>query len=261
MMKTLFLTIFAVMFLPCIVSAITLDELIANILTVRQMQLDAVADMVCRVEQYEKETDKNGNIKETKKLIKNVYLKKIQGKWVIKEDFREYYLNGLKQDDRALADEVKEYYKNKKRRGNRDLTYDLLAPLLDENRTMYRFEWNPAVADIDGLDCYQIKAIATADIDTLLNYSYYVDTASYHLVRADFVPAQLTDNFFFKLKEFDMGMSFEPLDDSVWVPFRFKIAGQGKAMLFIGVNFEAEEIYLNPRINVGLPDSLFSDVK
>jgi len=246
---------------PCMIPAVTLDELIDDILAVRRIQFETVTDMVCISEQYEKSTDKNGNIKETKKLIKDLYIKKINQKWVVKEDFREYYLNGVKQDDRKLADEVKEYHKNKKRRGNRDLTYDLLAPLLAENRSMYRLELRPDIADVEAFDCYEIRATATADIDTLLNYTYYIDTVSTHLVRADFVPAKLTDNFFFKLKEFDMTMTFEPFNDSVWVPYRFRIAGQGKAILFIGVNFEAEEIFLYPRINVGLPDSLFSDVK
>lgn len=246
---------------PDIASAITIEDLIDNVLTVRQMQIDAVDDMVFNAEQYEKETDKDGKIKETKKLIKTVFVKRINDKWVVKEDFEEYYLNGQKQDAKALADEVKEYHKNKKRRGNRDLTYDLLAPLLDEHQAMYRFELNPVVASIDGFDCYQLGATTAADIDTLLNYTYYIDTATYHLVRANFVPARLTDNFFFKLKEFDLVMTFEPLDDSIWLPYRFKITGQGKAMLFIGVNFEAEEIFLNPRINVGLADSLFLNVK
>ncbi len=252
---------FFVLTCPCVISAITVDELIDKVLAVRQMQFNSVNDMVCTAEQYEKKADGDGNIKETKKLIKTVYVKKIDGRWAVEENFEEYYLNGQKQDEKALADEVEQIKKDKKRRGNRDLMYDLLAPLLSKNRQMYSFKLDPVVVDRDGFDCYQLNGTAASDIDTLLNYTYYFDTASYHLVKADFTPAQLTDNFFFKLKEFDMIMTFEPYNDSLWVPYRFKIAGKGKAMLFIGVNFEAEEIYLHPRINVGLPDSLFSNIK
>jgi len=261
MRKIVLFLYFIVLVIPCMASAITVDELIDKVLAVRQMQFDSVNDLVCKAEQYEKKADGDGNIKETKKLIKTVYVKKIDGRFEVREDFEEYYLNGQKQDAKALADEVEQIKKDKKRRGNRDLMYDLLAPLLNRNRIMYSFELDPVVVDLDGFDCYQLSGITAANMDTLLNYKYYFDTASYHLVKADFKPAQLTDNFFFKLKEFDMVMTFEPYNDSLWVPYRFKIAGNGKAMLFIGVNFEAEEIYLNPRINVGLPDSLFTNLE
>lgn len=260
MKKTYAILFFVVLVCPCMASAITVDELIGKVLEVRQMQFDFVGDMVCQAEQYEKKEDSDGNIKETKKLIKTVYVKKIDGRFEVREDYDEYYLNGQKQDDKALADEVEQIKKDKKRRGNRDLMYDLLAPLRDKNRRMYSFNLDPNVVDMDGFNCYRLNGTATSDNDTLLNYKYYFDTASYHLVEANFTPAHLTDNFFFKLKEFDMVMSFDPYNDSLWVPYRFKITGKGKAMLFIGVNFEAEEIYLNPRINVGLPDSLFSNL-
>lgn len=240
--------------------ALQTDELIDKILEVRRIQNDAINDMVISSEQFEKKIDDDGNVKETKKFIKTIFVKKNQGSWLVKEQYNEYYLNGIRQDDDELRGEIENIEKDKKKRGNRDLTYDMLAPLLPENREMYKFDFaGNLIADIDGYDCYVLKAEAIADIDTLLNYTYFIDSASCHLVKADFVPAQLTDNFFFKLKEFNMAMSYDPYDDAIWVPYQFVIQGKGKAMMFIDVNFKAEELYSDTRINVGLPDSLFDD--
>jgi hypothetical protein len=210
----------------------------------------------------EKETDGKGNVKKLEKYDKKIYLKTFGDSLLIKEEYLSYYIDGEKQSDQEPAKKAQKKADEKKKRRGRDLAYDLTTPLQPKNRQSYETSYD-GIADslIDGFVCYKLRAEARQDSDTLIDALYYIDTASYHPVRIDFRPAKLVRKLMFRLSDFRMTLQYKPFSDRIWLPYRFEIKGKGKAALFIGVNFEAEETYFNPVINSGLADSLFLQTK
>ena len=53
----------------------------------------------------------------------------------------------------------------------------------------------------------------------------------------------------FKMKKLNMTIIYKEFENNLWFPKQFEIAGKGKAMFFIGVNFAGTEYYRNPLIN------------
>lgn len=237
---------------------IALEELIDSVLTVQQAQFDYIDDMIFDAALYEKKTDKKGKVKEVKKYEKKIYLKKAGDTLLCYEDFLVFYKNGERQPNGKLDDEERKKKGEKKKRGGRDLTFDFIRALKPSHRELFDITYEGiAAGEINGFRCHTIRATAREQDRDLMDYIYYIDTASYHLVRVDFEPSKLGGGLMFKLKGLQMSMSYEPYNDLIWMPYRFNLIGKGKAALFIGVYFQFEELYSNPVINSGLDDSLF----
>jgi hypothetical protein len=260
-MRTSF-TILFILLLPAFCLAGIPDDSLLNVIVGRlldnnQAQLALISDITYDVVSYEKRTDGDGKVKETKKYIKKVRLDKgPDGKFLNNETIYEYYINGEKQNDADLAKLARERAEKKKKRGGQGIDYDMTRPLKPERREYYDVRYlGLAEEQIDGYDCYMVGIEAKENketkslLDTLINAVYYIDTISYNLVRVDFSPARLTSKLMFKLRALDMSVRYEPYDSTLWLPRQFTIKGRGKAALFVGVYFEGEEVYSNPVIN------------
>jgi hypothetical protein len=236
-----------------------LDSLINKVIAVRDSEIAKLNDLKMDAVAYEKREDGKGNVKETKKYIKTVYLKKdSDGKYNYSEEYTGYYVDGVRQDDKQLPKVAEERADRKKKRGGKDIAFDIVSILRPEMRKFYNVTYDGlAPKPIDDFPCYVIRAVAdtvhtVSDVlDTLVNITYYIDTSSYHVVRAEFAPASLISKFMFKMSELDMSLDYEPYDKDIWLPRRFQIKGRAKAMYFMGIYFEGEEIYSNPVVNEG----------
>ncbi len=236
-----------------------LDSIINKVIAVRDAEIAKINDLKMDAVSYEKREDGDGNVKETKKYVKTVFLKKGEdGKYIYGEEYTGYFVDGVRQDDKQLPKVAEERADRKKKRGGKDIAFDIVSILRPETRKYYNVTYDGlSPKPIDDFPCYVIRAVAdtvhtAADIlDTLVNITYYIDTASYHVVRAEFAPASLISRFMFKMSELDMSLDYEPYDETIWVSRRFHIKGRAKAMYFMGIYFEGEEVYSNPVVNGG----------
>ncbi|SYZ74478.1 exported hypothetical protein [Candidatus Zixiibacteriota bacterium] len=234
-----------------------LDSIITKVIAVRDAEIAQLNNLKMDAVSYEKREDGDGNVKETKKYIKTVFLKKgPDGKFAYSEEYTGYFVDGIRQDDKQLPKVAEERADRKKKRGGKDIAFDIVSILRPEMRKYYTVTYDGlAPKPVDDFPCYVIRAVAdtvhtVSDIlDTLVNITYYIDMSSYHVVRAEFAPASLISRFMFKMSELDMSLDYEPYDETIWLPRRFHIKGRAKAMYFMGIYFEGEEIYSNPVVN------------
>lgn len=241
------------------------DSIIQKVLLTHKTAMAEISDLTLDIDSYERRLDGDGNVKETDKLVKKGYLKRVEGdKFLYNEDYNEYYIDGKKQDQKSLKKITKERLDRKKKNRSKDLSFDIATPLEPQFRDIYDIvDQGLSEKEIEGYPCFLLRATvndnSTANkiIDTLANYLFYIDTSSYQIVKVDFEPARLISKLFFKFKSLKMSISFAPYDSSLWLPSHFLIEGHAKAAFFVGVNFEGEEIYKNPTINIGLDDSLY----
>lgn len=242
-----------------------LTQIIDRVLAIDRAQNEFIKDITFDVASYEKSVGSDGKVKETKKYLKRVYMKRLEGgKYGYHEDYLDYYIDGVRQDSKDLDKMAQEKAEKKKKRGGKDIAFDMFAPLKPENSSLYIVTYEEiSPKAVDGVTCYLVRAAADSTsapegvLDTLVNCLYYIDTASYHIVLAEFAPAKLVSKFMFKMSTLDMSINYEPYSDSLWLPYRFHIRGKAKAMYFMGINFEGEEDYTNPVINADISDSLF----
>ncbi len=243
----------------------TVDSVIQKVLRTHDAAMAELSDLTIDIDSYEKRLDGDGNIKKTAKLVKQGHLKKVEGgTFVYYEDYNEYYIDGVKQDQKSLDKVRKERLDRKKKSRSKDLSFDIATPLKPHFRNIYDIAYEgPSEGDIDGYPCFLLRASVNKENfkedmpDTLANFLFYIDTLSYQIVKVDFEPVRLKSKLFFKFKSLNMSINFAPYDSVLWLPSHFHIDVHAKAAFFVGINFEGEEIYRNPIINVGLNDSLF----
>ncbi len=241
-------------------TAMSVGGLIDSVLAVRQRQIEAVEDMAFDAVFYERRTDGNGNITEEKRYDKKIFVKNINDSFHIHQQYRSYYLDGVQQPREDLIAQVEKKQEERRKRGGRDFNYDMTIPLRMLYTGMYDVSYKGIAEEkIEGYTCYKLSADAREENDTLMNCLYYVDTASYNLVRIDFSPAKLTKKLMFKLSRLDMTIYYSQYDRAIWIPRRFELNGKGKAAFFVNVYFQSEETYTNPAVNSGLDDAIFEN--
>ncbi len=230
---------------------IPLDELIDSVLAVTQAQKENINNMMIDAVFYERKLDGKGKIKEEKKYEKIIYLEKINDSLTQVEKYLTCYKDGDKIDEEKAAKEFAKKKEEKEKRKNRDLTYDMTIPLQSTHRALYDIYYDSIPErSVSNFDCLVVRAVAVEKTDSLINCTYYIDKNSYNPVKVDFSPSKLVKKMMFKLNSLDMSLEYRPLDHEIWVPVRFYIRGRGKAALFVGVNFESEEIYSKHKVNV-----------
>lgn len=242
-------------------------EIVSRVMAVRRAQMAGIDDITFDVEAYETSLDGSGNVKETKKYSKKIFMKKAVGdNFKYWEEYLAYYINGIRQEKADLKKLAAEKAEKKKKRGGKDISYDMTLPLKAASRNLYVLTYEGlSPQPVDGYVCYLVRATADSSrvpndiMDTLINCLYYIDTVSYQIVQIDFAPAKLVSKFLFKMSALDMRINYEPYGDSLWLPYRFHIRGKARAIYAVGINFEAEEQYNNPVINAGLEESMFKD--
>jgi hypothetical protein len=236
-----------------------LDSIVNRVIAVRDAEIAAINNLTLDAVSYEKREDGDGNVKETKKYIKKVHLKKVDGgKYTYREEYSGYFINGVRQDDKQLPKVAEERADRKKKRGGKDISFDIVSVLRPDMKKYYivKFE-GIAEKPVNGFECFKVRAVADsgnvpdAIRDTLVNILYYVDIVSYHVVKAEFAPANLISKFMFKMNTLDMSLEYEPYDETIWLPARFHIKGRAKAMYIMGIYFEGEEDYSNAVVNGG----------
>ncbi len=234
------------------------DAIIDQILTVDSIQKAHLQDVVMEAELLEGKMKDNGELEIKKRFVKDVYIKYFPDTAWYYAKYKEYYEDGKQKSEDDLRKAARERKKKKEERKGRDISFPILSPFYPEHRDNYEITYEGVTDElIDGYACHHFRVDSKVEDDEHINGDFYFEAESFHLVRADFAPAELTRKTMFKLDRLDMSLRFEPLNDDIWLPARFDIVGKGKAALFFGVNFAGTEVYRNPRINTGLADSLF----
>ena len=225
------------------------DVLIEQILDAEKQQNAIVHNVTFDAEYIEGE-EKDGKFIEKIRFDKKIYVKYDEDTAYLVEDYIAYYKDSEKQSDKDLESEAKDRLEKKEKRKSKDISYSMLKPFYPENRELYTIEYLGLADDeMDGYTCHFFKVKAKEEDDNLINGDYYFDVESFQLVHVDFSPAKLTKKAMFKMKELNMSISYKEYENNLWFPTQIEIAGKGKAMFFIGVNFAGTEYYRNPVIN------------
>ena len=231
-------------------TAIDPDAIIQKVVEVEARQRAELKDEIFDAKYIELEKDDNGEMKEKIRLEKTVTLTFKNDSVFYDETFNAYYKNGELMSEDELAKIAKEKTEKKKQRGSRDISYRILSPFYDKNKEAYNITYL-GVYDTTVGDylCHKFEVESLTEDKKAVNGEYYFDADSFQLVRVDFAPANKEGNFFFKMNKLEMSMMFAPDADGYWFPTRFDIAGQGKAMFFIGVSWAGTEYFRNPKVN------------
>ena len=263
-MRPLIYTIMVILCLPLMLRAaedangIDSEVLIRRILAVDSVQRSLVRDVTFDAEYVERENKGDDGFKEKVRLVKRVYLRYDEDTTRFHEEFLEYYKDGKRKNEKDLNTEAEKRREEKRKRKGRDISYSMLTPFYPDKSESYTITYIGLENKLDGCGpCHRFRIQANEEVDSLINGDFYFESATFHLVRVDFSPARLIKKTMFKLKELKLTIIYGRIDDDIWLPERFEVAGKGKAALFFGVNFAGTEYYRNPVINSGLADSLF----
>jgi len=209
-----------------------------------------IIDLTMEAVSFSRKLAGDGSVKEEKEFLKTYYFKDS----LFAASFHEYYLDGVRQDEKKRAEQVREDEKRRRQGRGRDASINPLAPFSPENRQHYRI----TLLDNEsrqGVDCYHINADCLVEDENLLEGDFWFDREGFNLVYAEFHPAELPS----PLKQLDMVQSRIRHESGYWLPDRFYLRGRGKVMLVIKFAFEVEEQYSNHRLNAGLSDELFKE--
>lgn len=256
----LFRTVFATLLLFC--ASISLAQtpegvdpsaLLRQIRGMLTLQESKVADLTVDAESIMRE--KNGDELRVQKRITMKFFPDTT--W-----YTESYLSASRNGESITGEELKKTIEAQKkdadRRRGRNASFPILRPFRDSVGASYEFQYEGIVPESEsGRLCHLFRVNPKRDDDTLVQGSYYFDSESFLPIRADFTPAKLPKGMMFRLAFLSMTMLYTQSSDGVYLPDRFEITGRGKAALFIGVRIEGTEVYRNPEINTGIPDSLF----
>lgn len=231
-------------------SAIDSDAIIQKVVEVEARQKAELNSVIFDAEYIEMEKDENGGLKEKVRLEKTVTLKYTNDSVTYDEKFNAYYKNGVLMSEQDLVKIAREKTDKKKKRGSRDISYAILSPFYEENRQDYSIAYlGVQDSSVNAFLCHKFRVESLTKNDKAINGDYYFDADSFQLVKVNFTPARKGGNLFFKMKKLEMSMICAPNSDGYWFPTRFDIAGQGKAMFFIGVSWAGTEYFRNPRVN------------
>lgn len=231
-------------------ATLDIEQVIENAYQADHSFRTETADFTMMVESYARRLKGDGEVKEEKKFSKKYYYKDS----LFKQEILEYYLDGEKQDDKKLKEQIKEAKERKKKGRSRDGSINSMKPFYPDQRENYLFSM-PGVEKKNGFECYHIIADCRLDDDQLLEGDYWFETKNQNLVYAEFRPAKMPS----RIKNLDMEMEYGLTADSVWLPKRFHLKGNGKVMIFIKFNFEVEEFFSDHQLNTGLSDDLFQE--
>jgi hypothetical protein len=243
-----------------------LAQIIDRLLASEARQAEKVSDVVLDSELFERRLKGNGEIKEEKRYLKEVYFRKVPDsarKMEVFERYLEFYKDGEKQSDNDLRKAVKDKVEKLKKGRGDDKARLLTDVFLPENAEFYSIFYEGIVdSAVENYTCYYIKVRAKENKDDLkerINAEFYIDTASARPVFVSFRPAEFKSNMMFKFKQLEMSLEFKEYQKDVWLPLRFYLRGKAKAALFFGVDFEANETFSNPRFDTGVEDIVFSE--
>lgn len=246
--------------------SLLIESIISRLQAGEKIQRQKLQDVTLRGSTYERRLKGNGEIKEEKRFDHITYMRR-ESDTVVKMDIHEEYLryfkNGKIQKDKELTKEVENRLKKKKKGDSNDISSQLSDAFADKHRQAYRYAYG-GVTDtlVEGNICHIIQVSPNPDRKdkkekTRIEGTYYIDTLSCRIARVDFHPAKLGGGLVFKLKEVHMTLTYNQVNEHIWLPNYFYVTGKGKAALFFSIRFEREGTFKNPIINSGLPDSLF----
>ncbi len=234
------------------------DAIIDQVLVVANRQSEKIQDITFDTESLRGKYDEKKGFQEESRFIKKVYLKYHPDTVWYAETYLEYYEGDVLQSPKKMNETVSELREKRKKRKALNISFDMLTPFKQENRSEYEITYLGIATDkIEGYVCHHFKAESKTEDDKKINGDYYFEADTFHLVRVDFEPAKLIKKMMFKLNELNMSLYYGPTEEGYWVPRQFDVRGKGKAAFFIGVNFASTEYFRNPRINIGLDDKLF----
>lgn len=258
MMNLLIILMMLVLVSPVMGQQMDSKQLIEKILEVEKTQKALVQDLTLDAVFIEGKKEKDGQIKEKARFIKKVFLKFLPDSTLMHEEYLEYLKEGKPQKEKDMLKEVADRTEKKKKRKAKDISHSMYTPFYPKNNAIYDYELIGVYPElIEGHVCYELRLTAKEEIDSLINGTYYIDTATFDFVKINFAPAKLVKKLMFKLHKLNMTILFDKTGEGLNYPKQFIIDGKGKAALFIGVNFYATEKYSNPVFNSGLEDNIF----
>lgn len=230
----------------------TADEIVQGAYERDSAMHAAISDLTMTAESYSRKLSGDGEVKEEKKFLKTYYFMRP----LFKVDFHEYILDGVKQDEKKLDEQIKEAKERRKKGRTRDATIDPLKLFYPDARGDYTFELI-GVEQKEGVSCYHIIADCQLEDDKLLEGEFWFTTEGFNPVHAEFHPAKMPS----AIKRLNMKRTYAKAVDGWWLPKYFYLRGNGKVMIFIKFNFEVEEYYADYKINSGLDDSFFKEAE
>jgi len=244
-----------------------LSRIVERLLASEARQSEKISDVKMDSELIERRLKGNGEVKEEKRFIKEIYFHKIPDstrKMEVYERYLAYYKDGERQSADELADIVKEKIKKLKKGRGDDKARLVTDVFLPQNAEFYSLSYGGIVdSAVDNYTCYIIKVRAKEnkeDLKERINAEFYIDTVSARPVFVTFRPARFKGNMMFKFKKLEMSLEFKEFQPDVWMPVRFHLRGKAKAALFFGVDFEADEIFSNPQFNTGVEGIPFAEL-
>lgn len=248
--------------------SLIIETIISRLQAGEKVQRQKLHDVTFSGSLYERRLKGDGEIKEEKRFDHLTHLRRDSDtvrKMDIHENYLRYFKNGKIQKDEKLRKEVKNRLKKKKKGGSNNIFSPLSDAFANIHRHAYRYAYGGLTDTlVEGYICHIIEVSVNPDRKdknkkTRIEGVYYLDTLSCRITRVDFRPAKLDGGLVFKLKEVHMTLTYNRVNEYIWLPNYFHVTGSGKAALFFSIRFEREGTYENPIINSGLPDSLFWD--
>jgi hypothetical protein len=231
---------------------LSLEQVVDSVYKRDSITRAEVGDMVMDAESYSRKLSSDGAVKEEKKFFKTYYFKGP----LVKTVFHEFYLDGVRQDDKALQEQIKDDAERRRKGRARDASVDPLLPFHPENRSQYAFTL-VSVEQKHGCICYHVTADCLIDDESKFEGDYWIETKWLNLVHAEFHPADLPTG----LKSLELQKSYAPVEHGYWLPIGLQVRGKGQVLLFIKFNFAVEELYSKHKINTGLTDDFFKEAE
>ncbi len=254
MKSSVLLTLLAIVLLALPVSGqdLTVDEIINNVYERDSQMHEAITDLTMTAESFARKLSGDGDIKEEKKFIKTYYFKRSD----FKIEFLEFYLDGIKQDDKALAEQIEDAKDRRKKGRVRDASIDPLTVFGPDKRADYDFTLI-GVETKEGVECYHVLAACNLENDKMLEGDFWFTTDGFNPVHIEFRPSKMPS----KIKKLDMKRTYAEAVNGWWLPKKFYLRGNGKVMIFIKFNFAVEEYYSGYKINSGLDSEFFKELE
>ncbi len=236
------------------------EALIDQILSVDAHQRAEVKDLILDAEYVEGKLGTDGDLVDTRRFLKEIYIQYLPDTTRYHERYLEYYKDGQLQPEEELQKEARDQAGKRRKRGTRTIAYPILTPFRPEVSAEYSREYAGVTDEkINGRVCHHFRVMAKVADPDHINGDYYFDAESFHLVRVDFTPAKLPGGVMSRLNQLTMSIQYEPTPEGYWFPVQCDMQGKGKAAFFFGINFAAVEYYSNPRVNTGLQADIFEE--
>lgn len=221
--------------------SLSLDQILDQAYQREQAFQEQLKDYICQATCTILEPHKDGTAKTLSIEEKTIYRKP--------PDKRMEKYTAVTEEGKALSpEEVLEYQKKQKK-----TTMGSRSFFSPEQRANYTYELlSPDT--VKGLHTFVLRIKPSKKEKNLVDGKIWLHAKNFEVLKLDFKPAK-NPKF---VKEVNMIMSFDEIQPGLWLPSELKIDVHA-GFLFIKKHLNVRETWYDYQINVGLPDSLFSE--